>query len=203
METVKKVEATLVRVDEIAINHTKKALRGRVELLNNFVEVSEKALKTKFNDNEKANLKDEGIDFVMQWLKPKFKFPDADGAFNLQALGLDVTPIKKYWDTNRQRWKGLQVAIEKGKFTIPDIEDMPEVKRHYHYAKNERQEKAFADAVEVCKSLNGLLDKGLVSGIPTDLCKGFKYVRYGTKTNTYDPKLPSRFFPRELEILRQ
>lgn len=198
METKQK---TLVKVDKIGIDHTKKAIQDRVDLLNGFVEVVEKNLKAKLTDAEKHSLKDEGIDFVMQWLKPKFKFPDADEAFNLQAMGIDISPIQKYWDANRKRWRGLPVEIDKDSFTVPDVDNLTEVKRHYHYAKNKRQEKAFKEAKEICKALNELLDKGFITGISRDLCKGFDNIRFGNETNTYNSKLKNQFYPNEMRIL--
>lgn len=201
META--VKQTLVRVDKTAINHTKEAIKNRVDLLNKFIDLSETTVKTKFTDKEKTSLKDEGINFVKQWLKPKFKFSDADEAFNLQALGIDLKEIQNYWNKNRKRWIGLNVEMHNGKFAINNLDDLPEVKRHYYYAKNERQEKALKEAMEVCNALNELLDKGLITGIPKDLCNGFKNIRYGTETNIQDSKLPIKFFPNEIGILKQ
>jgi hypothetical protein len=201
MDEIKKKE-TLIRVDKNAIERTKQYLRTRTELLNKFVEVSENTLKANFDDKEKINLKDNGLDFVNEWIKPKFKFPDADDTFNLQALGIDLAPIRSFWDANQKQWKSLPVEINNGKFIIQNMDALPEVTKHYYYAKNERQEKAFKKATEICKALNRLLDKGLIiHGKERDISFGFEFVRFGTETNESDYRLKRMFFPNEWRIL--
>jgi len=120
MKTVEK-NPTLISVDKISIERTKEGLQNRADLLNKFVELSEKTLKTTFTAKEKINLKDNGLTFVDGWIKPKFKFPDADYNFNMQALGIDIAPITSYWNANAKQWNGLSVELDKGKFFIPDV----------------------------------------------------------------------------------
>src|SRR5690554_3640803 len=160
MEKIK--NTTLIRVDKNAIERTKRGLQDKTERLNKFIDVTEKKLKTTLSDNEKTDLKEKGLTFINDWIKPKFKFPEADREFNLQALGIDLTPIDNFWNTNKQRWKGLPVELNKGKFIIPDIDNLPDVTRHFYYATNERQETAFKEATEICKALNKFFDKGLI-----------------------------------------
>lgn len=202
MET-KQIEKTLIRVDKNGIQRTKEGLQARADLLNKFVEVSERTLKTTFTDKEKIDLKDNGMAFVIEWLTPKFKFPDADRQFNLQALGIDLTPIEKYWNANRNRWTAINVELDNGKFFVPDIDNLPEIKKHFYYAKNERQEKAFKDALEICKALNKFLNKDfLVHNKWYDVADGFEFVRYGTESgeNIHDGE--RKFYPKEWEILK-
>jgi len=202
METKQK-QATLIRVDKNAIDRTKKAIQEKVELLNKFVEVSEKTLKTSFTDKEKINLKDNGMTFVNEWITPKFKFPDADREFNLQALGIDLTPIVNYWNANKHRWKSLQMDMDKGKFIIPDIDNLPEVTRHYYYAKNEAQEKAFQDATEICKALNKFQDKGFIKHNKWQvLADTFEFVRFGTESGENILNAERKFYPKEWAILK-
>lgn len=199
----KQKQATLVRVDKNAIDRTKKAIQEKVELLNKFVEVSEKTLKTSFTDKEKINLKDNGMTFVNEWITPKFKFPDADREFNLQALGIDLTPIVNYWNANQHRWKSLQMDMDKGKFIIPDIDNLPEVTRHYYYAKNEAQEKAFQDATEICKALNKFQDKGFIKHNKWQvLADTFEFVRFGTESGENILNAERKFYPKEWAILK-
>ena len=202
METVT-AKATLIRVDTVLIERAKESFLNRVDLLNKFVKLTENTLKTSFNEDERIKLKDQGVGFVKGWLKPKFKFPDADEGFNLQALGLDLSPIQRYWDNNSQKWRTISPEIDNGAFIIPNLDQHPDIKRHYYYAKNEKQEKAYREATEVCEALNRFLDNGLITGLARKLCDGFKFVRYGTETNIQDPKLPVRFYPKEWEILKQ
>jgi len=202
MKTVEK-NPTLISVDKISIERTKEGLQNRADLLNKFVELSEKTLKTTFTAKEKINLKDNGLTFVDGWIKPKFKFPDADYNFNMQALGIDIAPITSYWNANAKQWYGLSVELDKGKFFIPDVVVSDALAKNYHFAKNERQEKAFKEATEICKSLNRLLEKKLIiEGKAKDLSLAFKFVRFGTETNIKDPSNKRRFFPTEWLILK-
>lgn len=202
MKTIEK-QATLIRVDKNAIERTKQGLQDKTELLNKFIDVTEKTLKTTLSDKEKIDLKDNGLTFVNEWIKPKFKFPDADYSFNLQALGTDLTPISNYWNTNKQRWQGLKVVLDKGLFIIPDIDNLPEVKRHYHYTKNNKQEKAFKEATEICKSLNKLLDKEYFKlNKKQDAAETFEFVRYGTESGENLHNVERRFYPKEWHILQ-
>ena len=202
METEQK-QATLVRVDRNGIDRTKKAIQEKVELLNKFVEVSERTLKTSLTDKEKINLKDNGMSFVNEWITPKFKFPDADREFNLQALGIDLTPINNFWNANRNRWKSIQMDVNKGKFVITDIDSLPEVTRHYYYAKNEAQEKAFQEATEICKALNKFQGKGFIKHNKwQDLAGTFEFVRFGTESGENILNAERKFYPKEWAILK-
>lgn len=202
METTTKKQFALVRIDKIGIEHTKQGLQGRIDLLNKFIEITETTLKTSFTDDEKTNLKDNGLNFVDEWIKPKFKFPDAGYDFNLQALGLNLQPIINFWNANSKRWKNQPAEIFKGKFVINNMDDLPEVKRHYYYAKSERQEKIYKDAKLICNSLNKLIDKGLIiEGKEKDISYGFNFVRFGTEQNTNDHSVKRMFYPNEFRIL--
>jgi len=143
------------------------------------------------------------LQFVKDWIKPKFKFPDADDDFNMQALGIDIAPITNYWNANAKQWNGLSVELDKGKFVIPDEVVSDAVAKHYHYAINERQEKAFKEATEICKNLNRMLEKKLIiDGKQKDLPNAFKNVRFGTENNINDFRIERRFYPIEWEILK-
>lgn len=201
MNTIEK-RATLIRVDKVSIELTKKGLQNRADLISKFVELCEKTLKTSFTDKEKINLKDNGLSFVNDWIKPKFKFPDADENFNLKALGMDLTPITNYWNANAKQWNGLSVELDKGKFFIPNMDKLENVTKHYHYAENERQEKAFKEATEICKNLNRMMEKKfIIDGKQKDLTNAFNFVRYGTQTNINDHS-ERKFFPTEWLILK-
>jgi len=201
MEKIK--NTTLIRVDKNAIERTKQGLQDKTELLNKFIDVTEKTLKTTLSDKEKIDLKENGLTFVNEWIKPKFKFPDADREFNLQALGIDLTPIANYWNANKHRWKSVPVQLEKGKFTIPDIDNLPEVKRHYYYATSEVQEKAFQDATEICKALNKFYDKGFIKHNKwQDLADTFEFIRFGTESGENLHNVERKFYPKEWAILK-
>ncbi|WP_417237619.1 hypothetical protein [Bizionia sp.] len=202
MVTTAQKQFALVRVDKVGIEHTKQGLKQRIDLLNKFVQLTETTLKTTFTDAEKINLKDNGLIFIDEWITPKFKFPEADKEFNLQALGLNFQPIISFWNANSKRWKNQPAEILKGKFVINNVDDLPEVKRHYYYAKSERQEKIFKDAKLICNSLNKLIDKGLIiEGKEKDISYGFNFVRFGTEQNTNDHNIKSMFYPNEFRIL--
>ena len=195
-------KATLIRIDEISIEQTKKGLNNSKNILNKFIELTETTLKTTLTDKEKVNLKDNGLTFVNEWLKPKFQFPDADDVFNMNALGISTEPITNYWNANAKYWVNSQIEIVKGKFCIPNMDKL-DFTKHYHYAKNERQEKMFKEATEICKALNRLLDKKLIiEGKERDISNGFKFVRFGTKNNIKDPTIPRKFYPVEWQILK-
>src|SRR5690554_5674075 len=99
MEKIKKVPV-LVRIDKVSIENTKNALQTKTDSLNKFIQLSETTLKATFTDKEKINLKDNGLTFIDEWIKPKFKFPEADYEFNLKALGLNIEPLRNYWNAN-------------------------------------------------------------------------------------------------------
>ena len=63
METIVK-QATLIRVDTIAIERQKQGLENRSDLLNEFREIIEKTLKTILSHKEKTHLKENGFQFV-------------------------------------------------------------------------------------------------------------------------------------------
>jgi len=197
------IQATLIKVDKNGIQRTKDGLQARADLLNKFVEVTERTLKTTFTDTEKSNLKDNGMTFVIEWLTLKFKFPEADREFNLQAIGIDPTPIEKFWNANRNQWKAINVELHNGNFFVLDMDNLPEIKRHFYYAKKESQEKAFKDAIEICKSLNKFYNKGLiVHNKWNDIVLGFEFVRFGTESGERIHNAEKKFYPNEVAILR-
>ncbi|ALJ04367.1 hypothetical protein APS56_04085 [Pseudalgibacter alginicilyticus] len=200
---VEQKKQVLIRVNKTAIENTKKGIVDKLDLLNDFVKFTETILKTSFTDNEKSNLKDEGIIFVKQWIKPKFKFPDADEVFNLQALGIDLKTIETYWKKNNRSWIGLSPELDKGKFAIKDLDKLPEVRRHYYYASNDKQIDAFNEAKEVCKHLNTLLGLNLITHGQSEIINYFKNIRYGTENNIHSTKGESKFYPNELGVLKQ
>src|SRR5690554_6750002 len=202
METEQK-QATLIKVDKNGIQRTKEGLQARADILNKFIELSERTLKTTFTDKQKIDLKDNGMAFVIEWITPKFKFPEADRKFNLQAIGINLTPIDSFWNANRNRWKAINVELDKGIFIIPDMDNLPEIKKHFYYAKNEKQEKAFKDAVEICKALNKFYAKGLiVHNKWHDIVLGFEFVRFGTESGGRKHNAEHKFYPNEVAILR-
>ncbi len=202
MEAIEK-QTTLIKEDKKGIERTKKGLQSRADELNKFVEMAESTLKTKFKTNEKNSLKASGLSFVNEWIEPKFKFPDADREFNLQALGLNLTQLQKYWNQKAHLWNGLKVEVKNDVFVIPDIDSLPEVTRHYYYAKNEAQEKAFQEATEICKALNKFQSKGFVKHNKwQDLADTFEFVRFGTESGENILNAERKFHPKEWAILK-
>ena len=192
----------LIRTDEFSIENTKKAILKKLELLNEFVTITENTLKLKLTDEQKTKLKEKGMLFVMDIVKPKFQFPDADTDFNLKALGIDLKPIQDFWDTNNKLFASLtNLEFNNGRFVINNIDELQSIKKHYYYATNERQIQAFKNANKVCKTLNDLLDKQLIKGAPSKLCNNFENIRYGSKSNRTGTREPLRFYPKTVAIL--
>jgi len=202
MEAIEK-QATLIRVDKKGIERTKKGLQSRADELNKFVQLAETTLKTKFNINEKNSLKASGMTFVNEWIKPKFKFPDADREFNLQALGLNLTPLQKHYNQKAHLWNGLKVEVKNDVFVIPDIDNLPEVKRHFYYAKKDKQIEALEQAKEICKQLNKFQDKGFILHNKwSDISGAFEFVRYGSESGEIIHNEKRMFYPNEHAILK-
>lgn len=192
----------LIRVDKVAIKNTKERIITSLELLNQFVELTEDTIKTTFSDKEKIALKEGKIDFIKSYLKPKFMFPDASEEFNLNALGIDLKPIQDFLKTYKSRLDFLNPELKNGRFVIDDIDNLPEVKKYYYYATNDSQLKAYEEAKEVCKHLNALLDSNAITHSQSSLVKYFKNIRYGTESNIFNPKEMFKFYPNEVAILK-
>ncbi len=157
-------ERTLLKQDLKAIEQVKEAIHRNANKLNIFIEMAERELRITFTNAQKQKISDEGIGFINDFVKSKYKFPDADQDFNEKALGLSLKALREYYRSNHLHWERYPQVINKnGAFVPVEVDNLPEVTRHTKYVENQKQETALKQAQQLSKVLNKMQENGFVT----------------------------------------
>lgn len=157
----KEFEPVFLYKDNFRIKQITERYEKGVKNLNNFVSIVEKNLSTTFDDDEKRQVKEKGMIFIIDRLRMEFQFPKATDDFNLQALGIDVRPLKEYYRKHAASWNPYQYDIVEGEFKTSEKVLSHEVEKYYIYTKNDRQN----EALQIAEDLKAQIIKAETAGL--------------------------------------
>lgn len=148
-----KAKKILLTTDETKIAEIRKHAKASATHLNNLIKRCEDVCKTTFNKDQRDQIRDNGIDFIKDYFKPKHQFPNADEAFNLAAIGIDLQPLENYFSSNTPSWRNYPIEQnDKGIFNL--VGEPKQIEACYHYAETPRQIEAFDIATKISVLLN-------------------------------------------------
>lgn len=152
------MEKQIISIDNNRIQKSKIQGEKYQTLLNDFIAKVETECKNSFTDEEKIELKNNAPNFLLNWAKQFFQFPNATEEFNLQALGLDLGTLISEFIANSKHWKHYPYILEGDKF-IYDYKTIEEESKSF--TTNEFQN----DCVNMANELIDLVERGIEKGI--------------------------------------
>lgn len=154
----------LIHVDKEGIEKEKESIKLASSHLNTlFSLLPENDIKLTQADIKK--LPDYPEKTIKDNLKKRYQFKKANDAFNLEALGIDLTEILEYIKENQNHWLRYDFNYSDGAYTIDD--ENKYLEKYYHYAKSERDKKIVLAYDQLARTVNELKGMGVSIHIPT------------------------------------
>ncbi len=144
MTKVKEFQKVFLYKNEEGINATIKQMEEGKEALNLFILSTERIMRTKFNNEQKEQLKVNGIGFIKETLKKKYPFKEADEKFNLNAMGMgEIENSYHSYNVNSGKWLSNNFKLnDKGFYEVPKVEIEKVNEMFSYYTENEKQNKS-------------------------------------------------------------
>jgi hypothetical protein len=159
METMehKKFKKQLLYRDQSTIDAQIKQMESAADTLNSFITTAEKVLRIIFNEDEKLQIKDNGVLFIKSTIAKSFPFPAADEAFNLNAIGMqEVTTLYTLYNAKVGMWQSFNYQLnKKGVFELAPMEKEKTAEAWTSYTQNQKQN----EALRIAESLVSLFDE--------------------------------------------
>ena len=157
MKKVKEFKKVFLYKNEEAINVTIKQMEQGKEALNLFILSTERVMRTKFNDEEKIELKNNSIEFIKETLKKKYPFKEADEKFNLEAMGMsEIENSYHSYNVNSGKWLSFNYFLnENGSFELEENEINNTIETFSYYTENQKQN----DCLRIAEGLVSLFDE--------------------------------------------
>lgn len=151
----------LLTTDKFKIGLINREITKAVEQLNQLIAISEKVCKITFDKEQRDAIRDKGLNFIREYFRPKWQFPDADEELNLRAIGIDLKPLIEFAGKKQPIWRNYPIEQNnKGVFELAG--EAEQIKRCYVYAETERQIQAHKEAVKISTLINNAVDAGLI-----------------------------------------
>lgn len=158
------MKSILLHTDEKKILEINNDAKRYAKALNSVINYAEKVCDTKFTKEQKDNIRDNGIYGVYDYYRPHFPFPNASIDFNLQAMGVSLSPLIEFMSRieNRPNWRGLPIELtDSGFYEL--IAEPNRAKLYYTYTQNDKQIEAYNLALKITDLINKAIDKGFIS----------------------------------------
>ncbi|MGO3183162.1 MAG: hypothetical protein ACTIJ9_10050 [Aequorivita sp.] len=156
-----KVKKILLRTDTKKIEAIRKEASQSVKPLNDLIAICEKVCKTTFDKEQRDNIRDNGMKFIKDYLKPKFQFKSADERLNLNILGIDLAPLESFMKSNAPIWREYPIEQnDKGLFEL--VGEPKQIERCYTYTENEKQVRAYELGVKITDLLNIAIEENFI-----------------------------------------
>lgn len=157
MTKVKEFQKVFLYKNEEGINATIKQMEEGKEALNLFILSTERVMRMKFNNEQKEQLKVNGVEFIKETLKKKYPFKEANEKFNLDAMGMgEIENSYHSYNVNSGKWLYFNFKLnDKGFFEVPE-EELEKVNEMFsYYTENEKQNKS----LRIAEGLVSLFDE--------------------------------------------
>jgi hypothetical protein len=111
----------------------------------------------KFNNEQKEQLKVNGIEFIKETLKKKYPFKEADEKFNLDAMGMgEIENSYHSYNVNSGKWLYFDFKLnDKGFFEVTEDDFEKASEMFSYYTENEKQNKS----LRIAEGLVSLFDE--------------------------------------------
>lgn len=154
-----KEKKILLHTDETKILSIKKDANDSVTSLNAFIGNCAKVCDMTFDKKQKDGIRDNGVTFIIDHLKPEFPHPKATDKINLQTLGIDLDKLQaleKY-----PVWR--QYPIEQNENGVFELASDPEqIQSCYYYTENDKQVEAYNLAVKISNLINEAIAENFI-----------------------------------------
>lgn len=163
MTKVKEFQKVFLYKNEEGINATIKQMEEGKEALNLFILSTERILRMKFNNEQKEQLKINGIEFIKEILKKKYPFKEAEEKFNLEAMGMtEIENSYHSYNVNSRKWLSFNYLLnEEGFFELEENEVKNTNELFSFYTENEKQN----ESLRIAEGLVSLFDEAEELGI--------------------------------------
>jgi hypothetical protein len=167
MKKEKEFQKVFLYKNEEGINATIKQLEEGKDALNLFILSTERIMRTKFNNDEKIELKNNGIDFIKETLKQIYPFKEADEQFNLEAMGMsEIQNSYHSYNVNSSKWLNFNYFLnEKGTFELEENEIENIIESFSFYTENQKQN----ECLRIAEGLVSLFDEADELGLLKEL----------------------------------
>ena len=165
MTKVKEFQKVFLYKNEEGINATIKQMEEGKEALNLFILSTERIMRTKFNNEQKEQLKVNGIGFIKETLKKKYPFKEADEKFNLNAMGMgEIENSYHSYNVNSGKWLSNNFKLnDKGFYEVPEEEIEKANEMFAYYTENEKQNKSLLIAEGLVSLFNEAEEFGFLN----------------------------------------
>ncbi|RTY64802.1 MULTISPECIES: hypothetical protein [unclassified Flavobacterium] len=165
MTKVKEFQKVFLYKNEEGINATIKQMEEGKEALNLFILSTERIMRTKFNNEQKEQLKVNGIGFIKETLKKKYPFKEADEKFNLDAMGMgEIENSYQSYNVNSGKWLYNNFKLnDKGFYEVPEEEIEKANEMFSYYTENEKQNKSLLIAEGLVSLFNEAEEFGFLN----------------------------------------
>ena len=157
MKKVKEFQKVFLYKNEEGINATINRMEEGKDALNLFILSTERVMRTKFDNDEKIELKNNAIEFLKETLKKKYPFKEADEQFNLEAMGMsEIQNSYHSYNVNSYKWLSFNYFLnEKGIFELEENEIKNTIETFSFYTENQNQN----ESLRIAEGLVSLFDE--------------------------------------------
>lgn len=178
------MKTELIYLDQKALTKAEKDLAAATEKLNNFVKITIETLGS-LEASQIKDLQANGLNVIRDEIKSRFQFPNANEAFNLEALGLDPDPLYNYFSEHSELWNSFSFNFD------PDFSEFIADKKQsqfeacYFYADTPERIRLMKLARKTIELYDELKESNLLNS-PTMFWKSFTF---GLFTQNYENQL--------------
>lgn len=136
--------------DDVAMQKEKAKVIKGANKLNDFIKLIESTLTLTLTNDKKEAIHASGLKPIYDDLKSNYPFPKASREFNLQALGLDLRALEKFYMKYNSTWSDYDYQLNKDGIFEPTKETLKTANdRHTYYTTNDNQNLALKLAKEL------------------------------------------------------
>lgn len=136
--------------DDVAMQKEKAKVIKGANKLNDFIKLIESTLTLTLTNDKKEAIHASGLKPIYDDLKSNYPFPKASREFNLQALGLDIRALERFYMKYNSTWSNYDYQLNKNGIFEPTDEAINHaVERHIYYTVSEKQNEALKLAREL------------------------------------------------------
>lgn len=147
--------------DDIAMQKEEAKVIKGAKKLNDFIKRVESTLALTLTNDKKEAIHADGLKPIYDDLKSNYPFPKASREFNLQALGLDLRALKRFYMSYNSVWSGYDYQLNKDGIFEPTKETLKNANdRHIYYTTNNNQNLALKLAKELELMFSNVDDAG-------------------------------------------
>ena len=147
--------------DDVAMKKEETKVINGAKKLNDFIKQVESTLTLTLTNDKKEAIQANGLAPIYEDLKSNYPFPKASKEFNLQALGLDLRALEKFYMNYNSVWSAYNYQLNKDGIFEPTKETLKNANdRHIYYTTNDNQNLALKLAKELELMFSNVDDAG-------------------------------------------